>query len=206
MRPAGGLSGHPGHPPGPAAAEQAGRREERRAGVLAGRWGGAAELRADLLPALRLTGLLALAGLPAGLVWWLLSPVVHTVVVDGQTIAVEPTATELVPAGTVVFTLVMAGLGLLAGIAAWLLRRYRGVTVLLGLTVGTVLAGVVAWQLGEALVAWFGGSVETRVGPAVATLELAAAPALAVAPFVAVLVYVAGTLLASGEDIGRDLS
>ncbi|MGY1772864.1 hypothetical protein [Blastococcus sp. SYSU D00813] len=199
------ADGFPGHP-GQALGQPAGRWTERRAGPVAGRWGGVAELRADLLPALRLTGLLVLAGVPAGLTWWLLSPVVHTVVIEGQTIAVESTATERAPAGDVVFTLVMAGLGLLGGLAVWLLRRHRGVTVLLGLAAGTALAGVVAWQLGEALVSWFGDSVETRVGPADAVLDLAALPALAVGPFVAVLVYVAGTLLAAGEDIGRDVS
>lgn len=200
------VAGFAGHPGGTAVGPGAGRRAERRAGGTAGRWGGVAELRADLLPALRLAGLLVVAGIPAGLLWWLLSPVVHTVVIEGQTIAVEPTATERAPAGSVVFTLVMAGFGLLAGLAVWLRRRHRGVTVLLGLAAGTALAGVVAWQLGEALVAWFGDSVETRVGPAEAVLDLAALPALAVGPFVAVLVYVAGTLLAAGEDLGRDVS
>jgi hypothetical protein len=198
-------AGYPvAQPAGYPAEHGAGRRTERRAGPVAGRWGGAAELRADLPPTLRLTAAVVLAGLPAGVLWWLFSPVVHYVVIEGQTIALESAATERAPAGDVVFTLVLAGLGLLAGIAGWLLRRHRGVTVLVGLALGTALAGVLAWQMGELLVSWFGDSVQTRVGPADASLDLAALPALAVAPFVAVLVYVAATLLASGEDLGRD--
>ncbi|MGY1746192.1 LPXTG cell wall anchor domain-containing protein [Blastococcus sp. SYSU D00695] len=182
----------------------AARRESRRAWTAAGRWGGAAEVRADLVPALRLAAVVVLAGIPAGLLWWLLAPREdYRVVADG----VEPlgaTSAELFAADDSVFVLVMAGLGLLAGLAGWALRRRRGVTVLAALAAGPGLAGVLAWQLGELL-----GAGPTRedladVGATVTTrLELQSLPALAVAPFVAVLVYVVATLLASGEDLGR---
>jgi LPXTG-motif cell wall-anchored protein len=182
-----------------------GRHVERRAAAVAGRWGGVAELRADLVPALRLTAVLVLAGIPAGLLWWLLAPREdYRVLADGQVEALGKTSSELFAADDGVFVLVMAGLGLLAGIAGWLMRRRRGVTVLAALAVGTGLAGVLAWQLGELLgpgptaddLADVGATVTTR-------LELASMAALAVAPFLAVLVYVVATLLAAGEDLGR---
>ncbi len=180
------------------------RRAARRAWAAAGRWGGVAELRADLLPALRLAAVLALTGIPAGLLWWLLAPREdYRVLAEG----VEPlgdTSAELFAADDSVFVLVLAGLGLLAGTLGWLLRRRRGVAVLAGLAVGTGLAGVLAWQLGELLGAGPTPEDLTDVGATVTTrLELASLPALTVAPFVAVLVYVVATLLASGDDLGR---
>ena len=183
---------------------QSDRRADRRAWAPAGHWGGLAELRADLLPALRLTAVLVLAGIPAGLLWWQLAPREdYRVLADGVE-ALGDTSPELFAADDGVFVLVMAALGLIAGIAGWLLRRRRGVTMLVALAVGTGLAGVLAWQLGELLgpgptqedLAEVGATVTTR-------LELASMPALTVGPFVAVLVYVIATLLASGEDLGR---
>jgi LPXTG-motif cell wall-anchored protein len=179
-------------------------RAPRGAWSAAGRWGGVAELRADLLPAARVTAALALTGIPAGLLWWLLAPREdYRVLADG----VQPlgdTSAELFAADDGVYVLIMAGLGLLAGIACWLLRRRRGVALLAGLTLGTGVSGVLAWQLGELL-----GEGPTQadlqdVGATVTTrLELMSLPALTVAPFVAVLVYVAATLLASRDDLGR---
>jgi LPXTG-motif cell wall-anchored protein len=183
----------------------AGRKAERRAAVVAGRWGGVAELSADLVPALRLTALLVLAGIPAGLLWWLLAPREdYRVLGDGAVEALGDTSSELFAADDVVFVLILGGLGLLAGIGAWFLRRRRGVTMLAALAVGTGLAGVLAWQLGELLGPGPTAEDLSDVGATVTTrLELASMPALAVAPFLAVLVYVVATLLAAGEDLGR---
>ncbi|WP_091943781.1 DUF2567 domain-containing protein [Trujillonella endophytica] len=192
--------------PGAAAGTGAARddRPARRSWIAAGRPGGRAELRADLLPAARLTAVLALTGIPAGLMWWLLAPREdYRVVADG----VQPlgdTSAELFAADDAVFVLIMAGLGLLAGIAGWLLRRRRGVALLAGLAVGTGMAGLLAWQLGELLGPGPDAAELDDVGATVTTrLELASTPALTVAPFVAVLVYVVATLLASRDDLGR---
>jgi hypothetical protein len=182
-----------------------GRHVERRAAAVAGRWGGVAELRADLVPALRLTAVLVLAGIPTGLLWWLVAPREdYRVLADGAVEALGDTSSELFAADDAVFVLILGGLGLLAGIGGWLLRRQRGVTLLAALAVGTGLAGVLAWQLGELLGPGPTADDLTDVGATVTTrLELASMPALAVAPFVAVLVYVVATLLAAGEDLGR---
>ena len=202
---AGPLPAHPetGATAGSSAAS--GRRTDRRAAAVAGRWGGVAELRADLVPALRLTALLVLAGIPAGLLWWLRAPREdYRVLADGAVEALGKTSSELFAADDGVFVLILGGLGMLAGIGGWLLRRHRGVTVLAALAVGTGLAGVLAWQLGEMLGPGPTADDLTDVGATVTTrLELASMPALAVAPFLAVLVYVVATLLAAGEDLGR---
>lgn len=187
------------------ATARAGRRADRRAAPLAGRWGGVAELRADLMPALRLTAVLVLAGIPAGLLWWWLAPREdYRVLADGQVEALGRTSAELFAADDGVFVLIMAGLGLLAGTAGWLLRRRRGVTLLAALALGTGLAAVLAWQLGDLLGPGPTADDLTDVGATVTTrLELVSMPALAVAPFLAVLVYVVAALLSAGEDLGR---
>ncbi|MGK5172508.1 LPXTG cell wall anchor domain-containing protein [Geodermatophilus sp. CPCC 205761] len=168
------------------------------------RWPGAAELRADRPSSLLLTGVLLLTGPPAGLLWWALAPRARfEVTADGPLVLGHPSA-ELLAADDGVFTLVLAGLGLLAGAAGWALRRRRGVGTLIALALGTLLAALAAWQLGQVLGA---GPTEAQladVGSQVTTaLRLNSLPALAVGPFTAVLVYVVATLLAAAEDLGR---
>ncbi|MFW3168997.1 LPXTG cell wall anchor domain-containing protein [Geodermatophilus sp. CPCC 206100] len=187
--------------PRPPEAPPAGRRPRTPAGP---RWPGAAELRADRRTALTLTGLLLVAGLPAGLLWWALAPRAQfEVTADGPLVLGRPSA-ELLAADDGVFTLVLAGLGLLAGGVGWALRRRRGVATVVALALGTLLAALLAWQLGELLGP---GPTEAQladVGARVTTaLTLHSLAALAVGPFAAVLVYVVATLMAPEEDLGR---
>ncbi|MGY1813221.1 hypothetical protein [Blastococcus sp. SYSU D00820] len=169
------------------------------------RYDARAELRADRDVALWITVGLGFSGLVTGLLWWALAPRQdYRVTADGvQSIGLA--SAELKAGDDTVFVLVMAGLGLVAGVLAWQLRRRRGVAVLGALALGSLICGALAWQLGVAL-----GPAPTtaelqQVGAVVTTpLELRSVAALAVAPFVAVLAYVVGTLFAAGEDLGRD--
>ncbi|SHN68045.1 hypothetical protein SAMN05660350_01582 [Geodermatophilus obscurus] len=167
-------------------------------------WPGRAELRADLRGSLVLAGVLLLAGLPAGLVWWALAPrATFEVTADGP-VPVGAPSVELLVADDGVYTLVLAGLGLGAGLVAWRLRRRRGVATVLALAVGTVLASLVAWQVGELLGAGPSPAELATVGTRVITpLRLGSPAALAVAPFLAVLAYVVSTLLTAAEDLDR---
>ena len=168
------------------------------------RWPGRAELRADLGPALRFAAVIALAGVPAGLLWWGLAPREDYRVVENGVEALGRTSAELPVADDGVLILVMAGLGLLAGIAAWLLRRRRGVAVLAALALGTLLAGLLAWQLGELLGPGPTEEQLAEVGATVTTpLRLASLPALTAAPFLSVLTYVVAALFAPSEDLDR---
>ncbi|MGY1643780.1 DUF2567 domain-containing protein [Geodermatophilus sp. SYSU D00703] len=188
-------------PPGPAEPLRAPRRAWWASGP---RWPGVVELRADLPGALGMTGVLLLCGAPAGLLWWALAPRAQFQVTQDGPVAVGRPSAELLVADDGVFTLVLAGLGLLAGVVAWRLRRRRGVALLLALAVGTLLAAVLAWQLGQLL-----GPPPTQeqladVGAEGTTgLRLNSLAALAVGPFLAVLAYVLATLLASAEDLDR---
>lgn len=113
------------------------------------RWQPRQELRADLRAAVWLVLGLAAAGVPAGLVWWLLAPRADfRITEDGPVVVGSPSA-ELLVADDAVFVLVMAVVGLLAGVVAWLLRRHRGVALLVALALGATACGVVAWLVGE---------------------------------------------------------
>jgi hypothetical protein len=107
--------------------------------------------RADLLPAVRVFLLVALTGVPLGLVWSLLAPPQHRRVSgDGTPVplladtyhAFDPSA---------IFLLASFGAGLLSGIGVWLVRSRRGPVMLLGAVLGSLIAAALAIQAG----AWF---------------------------------------------------
>jgi hypothetical protein len=169
------------------------------------RWTPFAEIRSDLRAAALAVLVLGLTGLPAGLVWWWLAPRADFRIASGgpTPIGGEPSP-ELLVGDDVVFLLVLAGLGLLAGLVVWLRRSRRGVAALLALGVGTAAAGALAWQVGGLLGPDPTDAELHHVGAQVTTgLNLASLPALAVGPFVAVLVYVLAAVLDGRDALGR---
>ncbi|MGY2128059.1 DUF2567 domain-containing protein [Blastococcus sp. SYSU DS0617] len=172
--------------------------------AVSDRWLARQELRADLRPAVLLALALAGAGVPAGLLWWVLAPRADfRITADGPVVIGSPSL-ELLVADDAIFVLVMAVVGLLAGLAAWPLRRHRGVTILGALAVGATASGAVAWLVGEMLGEGPTEAELSEVGRVVTTgLDLGATAALAVAPFVAVLVYVLGVIVNADEGLGR---
>lgn len=168
------------------------------------RWLGREELHADLRTAGTLVLALAGIGVPAGLVWWALAPRADFRITEDGPVVVGSPSTELLVADDAVFVLVMAVVGVLAGIAAWLLRRHRGVTLLTALAVGATAAGAVAWLVGEMLGEGPTQAELSEVGGVVTTgLDLGATAALAVAPFVALLAYVLGVVVNAEDGLGR---
>ena len=143
-------------------------------------------------------------GLPAGLLWWSLAPRADFRITGDGPQAIGSPSSELLVADDVVFALVLAGAGLLAGVAAWFLRRRRGVATVLALALGACLTAVVAWQVGELLGA---GPSETEladVGARVTTsLTLNSPAAMALAPFTALLAYVVAVLYTPDDSLGR---
>jgi hypothetical protein len=147
---------------------------------------------------------LAVAGVLAGLLWWGLAPRAQfTVTASGPQVIGNPSE-ELLAADDAVYTLVVAGLGLLAGLGAWLVRRHRGLGGLLGVALGMLAADLVAWQVGELLGPGPTKAELARTGARVTTaLHLAALPALAIGVLTAVLVYLIATLVTRSDDLGR---
>ncbi len=168
------------------------------------RWRGREELREDLRSSVLLAVGLALAGVPAGLLWWALAPRADFRVTEEVPVPVGNPSVELSVAGDGVLVLVLGGLGLIAGGLAWGLRRRRGVSTVVALAVGASVAALVAWRLGELLAPGPAAAELEQVGAVVTTpLSLSALPALAVAPFAAVLAYLIGVVMARTDDLGR---
>ncbi len=169
-------------------------------------WTGFRDARTDLRGGLVTVAVLALAGLPAALVWLWLAPRASFRVAEGEVVPIgAPPSNELFMADDGVYVLVLAALGLLAGVAVWLRRRARGVVALTALATGMIAASLVAWQVGQLLgpgpteeqLADVGGTITTG-------LQLGAVAAVAVGPFVAVLTYLVATTLATHDDLGRE--
>jgi hypothetical protein len=161
--------------------------------------------REDLRSALVTVLALAAAGLATGGLWiWLAPRADYRVTATDVEPVGRPPSPELFMADDGVFVLILAGLGLLAGLVVWLNRRRRGALSLTALATGMLAAGVVTWQLGH----WAGprptDAQLADVGATVTTgLTLGATAALAVGPFVAVLTYLVATALTSHDDLGR---
>ena len=165
-----------------------------------------ADVRRDLRGALLTVLVLAVSGLLAGLLWWQIAPRAHFKVTTDDVVAIGgPVSNELFMADDGVLALVLAGLGLVAGLVVWFLRRHRGVAALGALTVGTAAAGVVAWQLGRLLGPGPTKADLAHVGARVTTsLDLNTPVALVTGPFVAVLVYVVAASLTPDDQLRRD--
>jgi hypothetical protein len=95
--------------------------------------------------------------------------------------------------------------GMIAGLACWLVRRSRGPLVLLALAVGGILGAVITWRLGLRIGTGYQPADLQHVGEIVyQPLTLRAKAALVVEPFAAVLVYLLGVGFTARNDLGQD--
>ena len=94
---------------------------------------------------------IAVAGLGIGLLWLEIAPRLEIIkVADGFVYASAEPEEPIAADG--VFGLLGAGVGMLVALLAWvLLRRYRGVAVLIGMVVGSLAGAWLAWWLGVRL-------------------------------------------------------
>ena len=164
--------------------------------------------RTDLRSGVLLALVLGLAGLVTGGLWVWLAPRADFRVTDTQgsveVVGGGLVSPELFMSDDGVYVLLLAGLGLVAGLAAWALRSRRGVVTLTATAVGMLLASLVTWQLGALLGRGPSQEQLSTPGTQVTTaLDLGALAALAVGPFVAVFVYLVATVLTSRDDLGR---
>lgn len=168
-------------------------------------WPGWREIRADLRSSGLLFSALGLLGLPAGVLWWLLAPRLDfRITTAGPVPVVAVPPAELLIADDGVFALGALVIGLLCGVAAWRMRRRRGVATVVTLALGTLTGAALAWQVGEVLGAGPTRAQLTHVGGRVTTaLTLGSLPALALAPFGALLAYVGFVLFTRHDDLGR---
>ncbi|HEY1175624.1 MAG TPA: DUF2567 domain-containing protein [Phytomonospora sp.] len=97
-------------------------------------------------------GVLAVVGIPLGLLWQAVAPRVELVATEGG-FRYTTESPEGYAGDDGMFTFLGLGLGVLAAIAVWaLLRRHRGPVQVAALVLGSIAAQVVAWRFGE----WWG--------------------------------------------------
>lgn len=149
--------------------------------------------------------LVTAVGVVLGLLWWWLAPSV-VYLSDGERAFLRNSEGEDTVSVDGAFALIAAGLGLLTGLLVFLFRRTGGINIVVGLALGSLLAGLVGWQLGgllgpsgdlgaRAAEAGRGGTFD---GP----LELNATIALLVLPLAALLAHLLVTSLFGPRDPG----
>lgn len=158
--------------------------------------------RTPLRPLLGLAAVVVALGVVVGGVWAQLAPVQRFAVVDAQTLALLPTESAHVFVGTVLFLLAGLVVGLLSAAVAWRWHALRGPLTLLVLAGASLLAALVAREVGLALVAG-----PPPVDPAPGTVitrapELRTWVVLVGQPLGAALGYAIATLLADRDDLG----
>jgi hypothetical protein len=102
----------------------------------------------DALVALIVGLVVAALGAPLALLWTALGPHVEVVMTSGGP-SLDDFNTEAFVGGDVTFGAIAAGAGILVGIVAWMLRRWRGPALLIGFTLGGIGSAWVTWKLGH---------------------------------------------------------
>ncbi len=160
----------------------------------------------DVVPALRVAGVVAALGVPLGLLWALLAPpVLVRVVADGRVAPLLGESEHRFDA-LGVFLLFALAIGVLAGTGAWMVRTRRGPAMLLGVLVGAFLASALgAWTGRLAATAHYAG-VLLAAAPGT---TVARAPALesawvvVAAPFAVALTWATLVACTHADDLGR---
>jgi hypothetical protein len=161
--------------------------------------------RREWTTALATLAALAAVGAAVAPLWVHLAPrLAFRVSTPGTALPVVPEAEEYIAADGryVIITLVI---GIVAGLAGWLVRRSRGPWALLALAAGGLLGAVVTWRLGMLIGTGYRESDLRVVGKIIyQPLTLRARAALVVEPVAAVIVYLLAAGFSSRNDLGRD--
>lgn len=157
----------------------------------------------ELAALLRVAGLLAVAGLPLGVLWWLVAPRREYLVAEEGAFAVAPESEAAV--GSDGWFLLLTGLlSLLAAFLAWRRLRHRGPLVPAALVAGLLVCGFVTWGVGSMLGPGPSATDLTEIGATVlGPLGLRARGVLLVAPFLAVIGYLLGVCFTPRDDLAR---
>jgi hypothetical protein len=160
--------------------------------------------RAEWVTAGTVIAALAVVGVALAPLWVHLAPrLAFRVDRPGRALPVVPEAEEYIGADGrfVLLTLIV---GVLAGLACWLVRRSRGPLVLFALAAGGLLGAVITWRLGMRIGTGYQPADLQQVGKIVyQPLRLRATSALVVEPIAAVLAYLLGVGFTARNDLGR---
>ncbi|HEX2298320.1 MAG TPA: DUF2567 domain-containing protein [Pseudonocardiaceae bacterium] len=166
-------------------------------------------VRADLLPALWVFGVVAVLGLPLGWLWSRLAPV------EIASVVAAPGAGELGLApllgqsehrfdAMAIFVLFGLAAGVLTGVALWFVRSLRGPVVLVGAVLGSLVAAWLGMRVGLWLAGWRYPLGELKLGEVVARAPvLASAWVIVAQPFGVAVAYSLAVSWHGSEDLGR---
>ncbi|WP_043675328.1 DUF2567 domain-containing protein [Streptomyces xylophagus] len=163
--------------------------------------------KTEAIEAVVVTVGLALTGVLLGLLWWWLAPhvpLVGDVVDKSWVVYLKDSEGEQAVGVDGTFTLLAVAFGVLSAVAVFLLRRRGGVPLVVAVTVGGLLASLLAWRLGM----WLGPTKDVlahakSVGKGVtfsAPLKLGAKGALMVWSVAALVVHLGLTALFGPRD------
>lgn len=151
--------------------------------------------------AVRLVVVLALAGVPLGLLWWAVAPRRAYEVAEQGAFAIVPESEAAV--GSDGWLMVLTGvLALVATALAWRRQAHRGPLVPVGLALGMLLCGLLTWQVGALLGQGPSAAALAEIGSIVlGPVELRAYGVLVVAPFLAVAGYLFAVCFTPRDDL-----
>lgn len=144
---------------------------------------------------------LLLAGIPLGVLWWLVAPRRNYEVSADGAFAIVPES-EAAVGSDGWFMLLTAVVALAAAALAWRREAHRGPLMAAGLAVGVLLCGLVTWQVGTLLGPGPSSAALQDIGAVVlGPLGLRAYGVLVVGPFLAVAGYLLAVCFAPRDDL-----
>jgi len=202
--PTGDLSETPGAAAGPYPAPPGGFGTPTRSWRAVARQDVWPPQKPEWVTAVIAVGALAVIGAALAPLWVQLAPrLAFRVDQPGRALPVVPEAEEYIGAdGRFVFITLIVGV--LAGLACWLVRRSRGPVVLLALAFGGLLGAVITWRLGIRIGTGYQPADLQQIGKIIyQPLTLRARAALVVEPIAAVIVYLLGVGFTAHNDLGQ---
>jgi hypothetical protein len=158
----------------------------------------------DLLVGLAVVLVVAALGAPLAFLWSLLGPHATVVMTDGGPL-LDDYNTEAFVGGDATFGAIAVGAGILTGLGVWLLRRWRGPVLLVGLALGGIASAWVTWKLGHqiGLSDYEGLLRDAEVGEKFTQpMKLRAQGLLFLQATIAVIVYVVNAAWSHRADLG----
>ncbi len=151
-----------------------------------------------------LVAVLTVVGAGLAVLWWWWGPQLDIIASPrGALVANEQPEEYISSDGR--FGLIVGVTGVVAGLAAWLARRFRGPELLLALALGAFAGSLVMWQLGEEIGTVHGQDIVDAMvmgeSGQVPIVELHATGLLFLQPLLAVLTYVVCVSWSSTPDL-----
>lgn len=164
-------------------------------------------IKADLLPALTLLGLIPLLGMGVGWLWVRLAPPQRMTFVDSGPVTLPVESYHRFD-DLAVYSVLCLGIGVVTGVGAWFLRERRGPVIMIAVVLGSAIGAWLAIKVG---VAWAEGRYPIPGTPRIGEVfdkapRIESQWAILTWPLTAALAYGALAAWNGRDDLGRRLS